>query len=178
MTVVVRVTNGADVAAVGRSVAELSAVGPPVLVEKAQSAVDWLKDSIRTPRDRALFAGMLGGTVLVLMLVGVFAVAAFAAARRQHEIGVRLALGCRPAGAVARMLRDMAVPVLLGGTLGAYLSDVASRALASRIVGVEAGSAVALAGMVLVVTTISMCAAALPTWRACRVDPLVVLRQQ
>jgi len=115
---------------------------------------------------------------LVLAAVGLFAVLAYHVARRRHEMGVRLALGAR-AGDVGRMvLRQGLRLVVAGALLGLAGAWAATRLLRSLLFGVQAtdpATFLAVAGLVLAV---ALMASGIPTWRAVRSDPRVVLEAE
>jgi len=70
-----------------------------------------------------LLLTLLGAFGLALTLVGIFSMTAYAVARRTREIGVRMALGARPAQVVGAMVRDALWPVAFGlaaGLAGTY----------------------------------------------------------
>lgn len=93
-------------------------VGPRVLIESIRTTNDWFSDRVVTPRRRTVLLSLLGGLGLMLALVGVFGMTAYAVERRTSEIGVRMAFGARPGQVVATMLRDAAVPIAIGALLG------------------------------------------------------------
>lgn len=94
-----------------------------MLVGKALPAVALVSEQVATPRRRMLLLALLGAFGLLLALVGIFSMTAYAVARRTREIGVRVAFGAQPGQVVAVILRDVAWPVALGlvaGLAGTY----------------------------------------------------------
>ena len=70
-----------------------------------------------------MLLSLLGGLGLLLTLIGVFGMTAYAVARRTQEIGVRMAFGASARDVVREMVRDAAWPVAIGlavGLVGAW----------------------------------------------------------
>lgn len=113
---------------------------------------------------------------LLMASIGVFGVTAYTVAQRTHEIGVRMALGARPASVLALVLRQEIGACLLGIGAGVAGAVVLSSLLESLLFGVAARDTATLvlaAGVLLAATTI---ACYLPARRATRVDPVTALR--
>ncbi|HSJ15837.1 MAG TPA: ABC transporter permease [Longimicrobiales bacterium] len=119
-----------------------------------------------------------GLMALVLALAGVFGVVAYAIARRQHEIGVRLALGASPRGTVWLMVWQTARLSLIGIALGLLGALAVSRALHGMLFGIEATDPRTLLALPVLLAAAAVLAAWLPARRAARVDPLVTLRAE
>jgi hypothetical protein len=118
-----------------------------------------------------LFALLLSG-------IGIYGVLAYFVARRQREIGVRMALGAQSHD-VIWLLTHRVVPMLAVGVLsGAAFSAVASTWTRSLLYGVQSFDLTSDAAAVLLLLGIGIGAAALPAVRALRLDPSSVLRQE
>jgi predicted permease len=125
--------------------------------------------------------GIMAAITAILALVGVYGVIAFAAKRRLKEMGIRLALGARPADAYKAMVAPNARPVVLGLVVGAAFATAfaveSDRLLAQHFpVKLVDPIAFALAGAALAVAATA--AMLVPARRATKVDPAVVLRQE
>jgi putative ABC transport system permease protein len=129
-------------------------------------------------------AGMLYGfdlmvsltlVTLMLSLAGVYAVTAFAVARRTREIGVRVALGARPLDVLTTVFKRPLVQVALGVGLGAILGFGLANDDLSKVHLDILGNTV-----VFVLSTILCCALAciVPTRRALRIQPTEALREE
>jgi putative ABC transport system permease protein len=153
-------------------------IGPRVLIERIRTANDWFGDRVITPRRRTVLLGLLGGLGLALALVGVFGMTAYAVARRTLEIGVRMAFGARPGQVVAAMVRDSAVPIVLGTLAGLGGAVAATRVIASFLFQTEPTDPATLAAVAVVLATAGCLAAWLPARRAARVDPVATLRAE
>jgi ABC-type antimicrobial peptide transport system permease subunit len=151
-------------------------IGPRVLVERIRTGEDWFGDRVITPRRRTVLLGLLGGLGLVLALVGVFGMTAYAVARRTAEIGVRLAFGARPEQVVITMVRDAAVPIAVGTVLGLGAAALATRVIESFLFQTAATDRMTLAIVAVTLATAGCLAALVPALRAAKVDPVSSLR--
>ena len=77
-----------------------------------------LSRSILQERILGTLSGLFGALSLILVSVGVYGVMAFQVARRQKEIGIRMALGARPVQVTGMVLAETAVPVAFGVAIG------------------------------------------------------------
>jgi predicted permease len=117
----------------------------------------------------------LTGVTLMLSLAGVYAVTAFAVARRTREIGVRVALGARPLDVLTVVFKRPLVQMALGIGVGAILGfGLANDDLSQVHLDVLGNAAV------FVLSTILCCALAciVPTRRALRIQPTEALKDE
>lgn len=134
-----------------------------------------------TTADRQFPAVLLmvfGSLALALATVGVYGVVAFAASRRTHEIGIRMALG-----AVATDVRRLVVwhglgPVLLGVLLGLGGTAALSGTLRSLLFNVRPVDPLTLFVVPAVIVGAALLASSIPALRAARLDPARVLRDE
>jgi putative ABC transport system permease protein len=132
-----------------------------------------------TMADKRFVGGLLvafAATVVLLTAVGVFGAVSYAVSMLTREIGIRMAVGATP-GRVWRsfeggVLRTAAVGTGVGGVGGWY----ASKALAGLLYGTTPHDSASLALAVGVVCAATVCAAAIPAWKAARTDPATALR--
>jgi len=115
---------------------------------------------------------------MALATIGVHGMVRYTVATRTREVGIRMALGASGTD-VAQLLATHSVRlVLVGGAIGVVAALLASRFLATLLVGVGAFDPVALIGAPLVLGIAAWLAAYLPARRASRVDPLTALRTE
>jgi predicted permease len=154
------------------------AVGPPVVIDRIGSGETFLSENVTIPRRRMQLLGVLGGVGLLLTLVGVASVTAYAVASRTREIGVRVALGARAASVVRTFVLDAAWPVAIGliaGLLGAYF---ATRIIASLLFETSPHDPIAYTVAAGTLAAAAVLAAWLPARRAATVDPVTALRAE
>lgn len=128
-----------------------------------------------------LLTGLVSGFALIALALsglGIYGTLAFFVARRTSEIGVHMALGARQRAVVALVMRQTALPVLIGlasGIVGALLSG---GAVESLLFGLEPQSPWALAGAAAVLLACSVCASIAPALRAAGIAPIEALRYE
>jgi putative ABC transport system permease protein len=115
---------------------------------------------------------------LLLAVAGIYAVMAYAVVQRTHEIGVRMALGARPAD-VLRMVIGNSVKLAAGGlAVGVPVAFVLVRILASLLVGVVRLDFSILVGMTVLLGLAAAVAGYLPARRAAQIDPIAALHNE
>jgi ABC-type antimicrobial peptide transport system permease subunit len=156
----------------------INAADPTIVMSASGTLADRVAAASAPERFRALLVGALAVIALVLAGLGLFAVTAHAVAVHARDIGIRLALGATQTRVRASVLRDAVILGALGTTLGLGLSWAAARGLArfmSDAPGFDVTMCAVVAAVFVIVTGI---AAAVPAFRASRVDPLVAMRQE
>lgn len=129
-------------------------------------------------RTAALLLGIMGGMALLIAMVGLYAVLAFAIEHRTHEIGIRLTLGATRAE-ISRLVLDHGLKVVgIGLTIGLMLSLVVSRLLSGILFGVSFANPPSYAAATLVLLAVATLACLSPARRAARLDPMAVLRAE
>jgi predicted permease len=135
-------------------------------------------DSLLQPRMVALLSAFFGGLALLLAMIGLYGVTAYGVARRQSEIGIRMALGAQPASVIWLVLREVAIMLVIGTALGLAASIAAGRLVASLLFGMKANDAAPLALGALLLAAATSLAAYVPAHRAARLDPMTALREE
>ena len=128
------------------------------------------------PRFRALLLACFAGVALLLAALGVYGVMAFAVAQRTREIGVRMALGARPAAVAREVLARGLALTAVGVGIGLAASVALGRLAESLLYETSPSDAPTLAAVALLVAATALVATWLPSRRATRVDPVQTLR--
>jgi len=126
----------------------------------------------------AQLAAVMGGLGLILAIVGIYSVVAYAAAQRTQEIGIRIAMGAAPRDILIMVLRQGLGVVGIGMGLGLLLALAGTRLMGGLIVGVKPTDPLTFTVVVALLTGIALFACWIPARRATRIDPLVALRYE
>jgi ABC-type antimicrobial peptide transport system permease subunit len=122
--------------------------------------------------------GLLGLIASGLLLTGLHALMAYVVARRQREIGIRVALGAGRAGVLRAVLSRVGVILCVGLVAGAVLSLVTGPLVSSLVLGVSPREPFVLAAIVAVLAIIAFASSVGPMRRSLRVEPLTALREE
>jgi len=137
-----------------------------------------VSESLALARAIATLSGFFGVLAMMLATIGLYGIMAYTVARRRNEIGVRIALGAEQARVVRMVLGEVLAIVIVGIVLGVILSVGTTRLMASFLYGVRPTDPATLTAAVVVLTVVGVAAAALPAWRASRLDPVAALREE
>ena len=124
----------------------------------------------------ARLSGLFGLVAMGLASVGLYGLMSHAVLRRTGEIGVRMALGARPAQVLRMILRDSLTLVGLGLVFGTVAAYAAARAISAMLFGLSPGDPLTYAAVTLSLVAVAVLAASLPARRASRIDPMVALK--
>lgn len=156
--------------------AALHAVDADVPLVGVASMESILYDSIAAARFRTQLLAGFATVALGLAVVGLYGMLAYSVTQRSREMGIRMALGARPAWVFRLVVRQGMQLVGVGIVLGVGGAVAATRLLAAQLFGVGAldplvfelvGTALACAGLA---------ACVVPAWKATRADPIAALR--
>jgi ABC-type antimicrobial peptide transport system permease subunit len=122
--------------------------------------------------------GAFGCIALLLAVVGVYGVKAYAVACRTREIGIRMALGAHRKDVFALIMRQGALQTGLAVGAGLLLSLAAGRVLSQMLYGVSPSDPLALISASLLLAAAALIACFLPARRATQVNPITALRTE
>ncbi len=119
-----------------------------------------------------------GGMALLLGIVGIYGVIAYAVSRRTREIGIRMALGAQPAGLQRLFVRHGLLLAGIGAAIGLAAAAGLTRLMSSLLFGVTAFDPVTYAAVAAILISAAALASYFPARRATAVDPVVALRAE
>jgi ABC-type antimicrobial peptide transport system permease subunit len=129
-------------------------------------------------RTGARLFGILGSVALLLAMIGLYGVRAYAVARRTREIGIRMALGAKPGDTLGMILREGLSVTSIGVAVGLLFSMAIGQVLASLLYRVSGLDPAVLVGAPVALALVSLLACYIPARRAAHVDPMVALRHE
>ena len=113
-----------------------------------------------------------------LSAIGIYGLLHQMVVQRRNEIGVRLALGATRRGIASLVVREGLTLALTGSVAGLISALFLSRLLSKLLYGVSPTDPITFAGAVLVLLAVAAIACWIPSYRATRIDPMIVLRQE
>ncbi len=130
------------------------------------------------PRATAQVLAVLAAIALVLAAVGTYGVVAYTAAQRMREIGIRIALGAAPRAVFAMVMKGGLLLAGIGLAVGVPAAYGVTPLLRAIDPGVRAGDQLTFVGVALLLLLVAVAASVVPAWRAMRLDPVAVLRDE
>ncbi len=177
MTFVARVRgNAADYVRLCRSAVHQVDRGIPVYdVKTLQQRLD---EVLARPRFYATAILFLGAFALLLAVIGIYGVAAHSITQRTHELGVRVALGARPARLRTSLLRQSLMPVLVGMIVGVAGAIGLGKYLHHLMESAEPLGTWTCVAAGLVLSATAAVAVWFATSRVTQVDPMIALKSE
>jgi predicted permease len=175
VTLVLR-TSGDPLVLAGLARQAVSAIDANVPISDARSMGQVMAESVARPRLIMSLLLVFAGVGLILGVVGVYGVIAYAVGERRREIGVRIALGAEP-GRVARAVLVQGVRyAAIGVAMGLAGAFAVTRVMRTLVFGVSTTDPLTFVGLSLFLVVVAALASYLPARQAARTDPMVALR--
>lgn len=157
---------------------EIGALGDGLALSTLRTIQQHTRQSLAPARMSAMLFAVMGGLSLLLAVVGVYGVVSYSVARRQLEIGVRLALGGQPRDLIGLLVRRGLKLVAIGAAVGVCAALGVTRFLSPLLSGASPTDWQVFLSVPLVLLAVAWLAIYLPARKATRVDPMVVLRYE
>ena len=177
MTLLVRTDGKAEgVAALVRD--RIRGLDASLPIPPIQPLIDQISQSVAVPRFRAWLLAAFASVALLLSAIGVYGVMAANANRRRREVGLRIALGARPASIARMLLLSGARLAVIGTGAGLLAAWALTGYLQNLLYATESLDPAVLASGALLLAGVALTASWLPARRAALTDPLVALRHE
>jgi putative ABC transport system permease protein len=174
--VLVRVAGNAPLPVAGLRDA-VAAVDPGVPADDSlESAAASLYSTLNRQRFQATLFAVFAVIALALVALGIAAVIAHSVSQRTREMGIRLALGARPAQVRWLVIAQGVRPTVAGFALGIVVSLAVTRTMTRFLYGVSPTDPLTIAAVCSVLIGVTLTAITVPAIRATRVDPARTLR--
>ena len=157
---------------------QVHAVDPDVPIAETITLPLQMEGSIRSERVTGSFVSYSAALAVLLSGLGLYGTLAFSVSRRTKEIGIRMAVGARPAEVLAMITREGMAVVGAGAALGVGLAMAGTRVVWHLLYGSSRADIPVYAAAVLVVVSVGLFACFISARRASRVDPVTALRQE
>jgi hypothetical protein len=170
---VVRATSGSGLPAIREVMSE---VQPGLVLSAAVSLTDAVTDARQPRRFSLTLLSAFGLIALLLTIVGLFGHLSHSIRTREHELGVRMALGAWPGRLIQMILRQGVILVSVGALIGLLSAYGLSRFMSSLLYEVAPSDPLTFAASAILVLGVGAAASYLPARRLARLDPAVSLR--
>jgi predicted permease len=134
-------------------------------------------NSIGDRRLNLWLVGAFGLMALLLSALGLYGVISYDVARRTREIGVRIALGARPAGVLGLILGEGTRLAAIGIAIGTVVSLFVTRLLQGFLYEVSPTDPMTFVGIIGLLVSVTFFANYVPARRATRISPIAALRE-
>lgn len=118
---------------------------------------------------------VFAAVAVLLSGIGIYGLLAFLLTQRRREVGIRVAMGCRPTGVFNLFLRDGLTLAALGLAAGLGVAAAAKPWIAAQLYGVSAIEPIVIIIVIALLAFVAIAAICVPAWRASRLDPVRVL---
>ena len=139
---------------------------------------DIFDQSLWAPRMAASLLAVFAGLSLVLAVIGIYGVTAYAVSQRTRELGIRLALGASRSDVLQLVVFQGFRVTLLGVGVGLAASFAVTRLIATLLFDVSPTDIVTFTAVPVLLAAVALGASYVPALRATRVDPIVALRDE
>ncbi|MGI8499022.1 MAG: ABC transporter permease, partial [Gemmatimonadaceae bacterium] len=169
-------TSGDPRAIVRSARAQVHAIDPELPTFAERTMRERVGQTIAQPRFYMLLLVSFAAVALLLATVGIYGVMSYAVTQRARELGIRVALGARPADVLKLVVGQGAALTTAGVVIGLVAALSLSRLIGSLLFGVTATDVMTYVAVSAALTVVALAACMIPARRAAGADPLLALR--
>jgi putative ABC transport system permease protein len=156
----------------------VAAIDPSIPIFATGLLADDVSRSLAAPRLTATVVAAFALTALILTVIGIYGVLAYAVRERRRELGIRMALGAREGQVVSMVVGQGIRLAAIGLGLGFALALMGGRALAALLYGVSADDPLTYEAVAAALLAVAALASWLPARRAAVIDPVIAMRPE
>ena len=160
------------------AIAQVHSYDPTLPVTHVMTLGSLLSDSVSPRRFSTFLLGVFAALALLLAAMGIYGVMSYVVSLRTNEIGMRMALGAKPADIWKLVIGRGARLVFTGVTLGLLGAFALTKLISSLLYGVKPTDPLTFGGVAVLLVGVALLACCVPARRAMRVDPIVALRYE
>jgi predicted permease len=153
-------------------------IEPTLRIADVHTMDSWIDRQLVRERALAHLSGSFSIFAVMLASFGLYGLLSYGVARRTREIGVRMALGARPANVLRMFLRESLTLLLTGIALGIAGAAGSVRLVTNLLYGTSPTNASQYATVGALMILVGLLATLLPARRAAKIDPMVALRAE
>lgn len=146
-------------------------------VSDVQTMEQAVARSTAEPRFTLLVLAAFAGVALFLAAVGIYGVMSYSVSRRTHEIGLRMALGADRGDVLRRVVGQAMMLTLMGSAVGLAGALLLTRLMSGLLYRVHSTDPLTFVAVAFLLACVALVASYVPARRATRIDPVEALRQ-
>jgi predicted permease len=177
MTFVVH-TESSPLSIIGAIRAAVQSVDPDIPIFDTASMDDLIAESVSRPRFDSVLLSAFASLALLLAVVGIYGVMSYSVVQRQHEIGIRMALGAGRQSVTHLVVREGAILAALGIAIGISAALAVSHLISAFLFDVAPRDPATFCGVSMLLLLMALGACYIPARRASRVNPMVALHHE
>jgi predicted permease len=177
LTYYVRTAANSDaiMATIRREVAKLDANLP---VDDMRTLPDQIQDNVFLDRFVTVLSTAFAILATLLAAIGLYGVLAYTVSQRTKEIGLRMALGAQPERVRSMVLKQVAMMMAVGGTIGLTAAVWAGSIASALLFEMKGWDPLVLVSAAIGLTFVALAAGFAPANRAAHIDPMRALRYE
>jgi len=156
---------------------QIAALDPSLPVADVRTMEEVVANASADTRFTMGLLSTFGAVALLLSATGIYGVVSYSVRQRTREIGIRMAIGAAAGRVLAEVVRDSAVSLALGLSLGVAGALALGGSIASLLVGIDPTDPLTYTIVIATVVAVTLLSALVPARRAATIDPVVALRK-
>ncbi|HMD43452.1 MAG TPA: ABC transporter permease [Candidatus Acidoferrum sp.] len=153
-------------------------VNSQIVVSGTQTISGVIRDSLADKRFLMILLGVFAALAMLLSSIGIYGVISCLVGQRTQEIGIRMALGAERMNVLRMVLGQAGKMIIFGIAIGILATLGLTRLMAAMLFRVSPWDPATLAGVVVLLSVVSLLAGYIPARRATKVDPVIALRYE